>query len=250
MDQDRSPFDLPELMMIIGRFMDKKVLAACVLVSKAWYKTFAPFLWETIKLQERRRYRSKDAPLDGFRNTRNWIRSVHIDFHRPTKLYWNEMPILPNLKVLKTQTMYTSDQRHITSMLTQHPLITHMDLIFEASLGCIAFWDLIAKQIHLVELKLGDIYIQSENVDAFITICSRLRSLSLDEIVLDGMLDNAGLPVFPIRDLSLINMRRQENNLLLFSNKCPDLETFHCIIKRVILALILRFGRLWNLAEA
>ncbi|KAF9188147.1 hypothetical protein BGZ51_000714 [Haplosporangium sp. Z 767] len=229
MDQDRNPLDLPELRMIIRQFMNKKTLAACVLVSKAWYKAFVPFLWETIKLGERRNYRFKKVPLDGFRNTRNWVRSVHLDHEKPIRMRWNEMPIFPNLKALKAEMLCTSSEDHIMSMIAQHPLITHMDLTFDVTYNCVVFWDLIVKQVHLVDLKLKYMTFWHENVDAFITTCSRLHSLSLDGISSEDMLDNVDLPVFPIRNLYLINTKWQENNFLLFSTKCPDLETFNCV---------------------
>ncbi|KAF9188154.1 hypothetical protein BGZ50_001522 [Haplosporangium sp. Z 11] len=196
MDRGRNPFDLPELRIVIGRFMAKETLAACVPASKAWYKAFVSFLWETIKLGERRSYRSKEVPLDGFRNTRNWVRNVYFDCNRPIKM-WKEMPVFLNLRILRAE--MRSGMENIRLM------------------------------VHLVDLKLRNTTFWHENVDAFITTCSRLHSLTLDGISSEDMLDNVDLPVFPIRNLYLINTKWQENNFLLFSTKCPDLETFNCV---------------------
>ncbi|KAG0263874.1 hypothetical protein DFQ27_001595 [Actinomortierella ambigua] len=47
---DSSPFDIPELQSLIGRYLDGKDIKTCALVCKTWHKTYQPLLWQRNRL--------------------------------------------------------------------------------------------------------------------------------------------------------------------------------------------------------
>ncbi|KAF9159391.1 hypothetical protein DFQ26_006582 [Actinomortierella ambigua] len=47
---DSSPFDIPELRSLIGRYLDVKDIKTCALVCKTWHKTYQPYLWQRNRL--------------------------------------------------------------------------------------------------------------------------------------------------------------------------------------------------------
>ncbi|KAF9181554.1 hypothetical protein BGZ51_002536 [Haplosporangium sp. Z 767] len=231
MNQLKGPLHLPEIRILVVQLIDKKDLTSCVLVSKAWYKTFCPHLWKTITLSEHRHLPFKNAPAFPFCQIGHYVQKVVIDYYS-SRLSWREMPLFPNLRSLTASCGYDRDDELILLLLHRNPTITHIDLkvpwyICKFSTD---IWTLLSEYAPLVDLAVDGRRIScTPNPDAFFATCSRLQSLCLRQVNACDLQTLGHIPFLSIRKLGLYDSYGQQDNFLRLITKCPHLESLHWV---------------------
>lgn len=82
-----GPFDLPEVLTIIGSFLTDGSLSACLRVSRTWYDVFISWFW--IKVMLSSSYYKKQPSVETFREHASLIRILGINQVRANKYTHN-----------------------------------------------------------------------------------------------------------------------------------------------------------------
>ncbi|KAF9357499.1 hypothetical protein BGX26_003630 [Mortierella sp. AD094] len=144
-----TALELPEITGILGELLDKKTLQSCVLVSRSFYTSYAPFLWRKVTLEGSEQL----IDLDILKALAHHVQDLNINHSIPSEYYSVKFKRLKSLRLYMEQG-YTSNPPagdtvgntclDYTQFARLNPTIDSL-LFFDMRLpSFIAFWDTIA----------------------------------------------------------------------------------------------------------
>ncbi|KAG0041193.1 hypothetical protein BGZ83_002177, partial [Gryganskiella cystojenkinii] len=253
-----SPVTIREIMLHIGSFLNARSLRNSLCVSKDWYITLYPLLWQRIYLwQDPDEFNPDIGP--SFLNLRQ-----HASLVKCLKVYSHEFAVscgpdpndgdnplfFPNLAVLEIDTHYKKplNDCKILTFMERHQA-TIMDLTL-SSLCMVELTPLLAHELPLLtrlSIKYWDFHgLPSVFMDQYNTLWSRLLSLSLYEF---NLFNNAGEQWWTLWETAELLERARPTKLqelvMISDYHRPDLEEI-----RLQLLLILNSPNLARLVWA
>ncbi|KAG0312360.1 hypothetical protein BGZ99_009572 [Dissophora globulifera] len=132
-----SPFDLPEMLLYIARFVDHKDLLACVRVCRQWKESFTPHIWTTVIVPEAWESSPAFPPLDLLQKNARFVRELTLQTSQGLSSF------LENCSSLKTLVVYG---KHViepqpglwvelTDLIRRNPLLEWIVLGFDRTSG-------------------------------------------------------------------------------------------------------------------
>ena len=88
-----DPFAIPELIYIIGDYLDRQSVAITLRVCETWHQAFAPRIWSNIEVNSR-----MAAFPDRYSNL---VKTIVLPFNNPTSSKFLDSLVCPNLSTLK-----------------------------------------------------------------------------------------------------------------------------------------------------
>ncbi|KAF9191653.1 hypothetical protein BGZ51_006872 [Haplosporangium sp. Z 767] len=221
MGQNRNPLNLPEIATLVVQHLEKKDLARCTLVNKAWHALFVPFLWETITLNDSRYY-GFAIPEIVFQR-RAYVRNLvyNVNCTEPQVV---EALQFPNLKSLIIHTFARELEGITIQLLSQNPTVDWINIHSRYCILSTEFWAQMLKFKGLKTLMIDAIQVQRSSGLQFYSVCSQMSSLQLRCRHLPWMRAWSSLPRFTIRKLVLFGCSRSMNEHIELLAQCHDLE--------------------------
>ncbi|KAF9356502.1 hypothetical protein BGX34_009914 [Mortierella sp. NVP85] len=236
-----NPTLLPEILILVGRFLCHDDIAACVLVSRAWQSAMQPLLWTRVPLVDEQTF-TEDPILFPHPDAvlLNIYRVLSLDLSRvadPARLQ-ALTPLLQNQLSELSVAHYSTDVDQILaqnratlrSFTCSSSRLSHqMQQMagFQSFLPrheATAFWTRMTSLERLDSLDLTATTVYDEHLEIFFTICGRLRSLSLKRGSIVSMHPPTKEPFHKMRRLELSGIANAVHSQLQFITQCPNLE--------------------------
>ncbi|KAK5822138.1 hypothetical protein F5H01DRAFT_338747 [Linnemannia elongata] len=184
-----NPLNLPEMQFIIGAYLNKIDLVACILVCKSWSHTFGPLLYSYLNLRKR-----AAPPFDLCCTYASHVHNICFDETTPPEsLALN----FSNLSTLSCSSYVRSRNTDIWVEFIQRHHMSLKTLEVGADLP-LRFWESLAETSFFPELREisieGEFWGQSEpelsvfqyeSAAAFWKACTRFKAVSLTSLYTD-----------------------------------------------------------------
>ncbi|KAF9114318.1 hypothetical protein BGX30_006646, partial [Mortierella sp. GBA39] len=179
-----NPFELPEIQLVLGTFLDKKDLVICIPVCKSWSHTFKPLLYSKLDLTGRNKSRTPSFDLCCV-----YARHVlDIDMDHETS------PLLlalrfSNLSALECDVTYMRSDL-LDDFLRRHHISLFVLSLYSSSHLRLIIWETLAdtslfpvlREFSLMGLDDDPINLLDECAAAFWKACARFKTLVLFDI--------------------------------------------------------------------
>ncbi|KAF9372179.1 hypothetical protein CPB97_001410 [Podila verticillata] len=236
---------IPEILLLIGNYLDKKDQASCTLVSRHWSNVFCPLVWRDVVYKG-------EVPGMTFRlpsiadlvKYSGYVRS--LDIQRGHVIEWLGGHVFEHLESLHLQGSLLRTDDTIPAFMVRHAStlkrlqLLHFGLLFDAS----EFWSAVDTISQLDTLRMVGIESLAGMDDAsnacLWRACTRLRSLELSSVTIPHMptLLSANPQhhisvVSPLQSLRLFNASTGSPNAGYdFIQKCPELRSLDYYSRR------------------
>ncbi|ORZ04333.1 hypothetical protein BCR41DRAFT_401190 [Lobosporangium transversale] len=194
-----NPFGIPEILSLVGDYLDRSDLLHCIRVSKAFHNTLVKFIWKKIQTGSH----SKEPTFEALQNYKEHIEEL---------VFYNIFPqkfrLLQGCKRLKyiNCSMRSSQDFSIPndlSNLIKAHRSTITKFLFEFKCpGLQEIWGALMECTHLEYLKIYGSQISSDETDLFFQVCKKVKHLDMSHVCIhqlpsDFMDDNADNFIFP-----------------------------------------------------
>ncbi|KAG0228282.1 hypothetical protein B0O80DRAFT_502296 [Mortierella sp. GBAus27b] len=212
-----DPFQLPEILSNVAKFVPKHSRLACMLVSGAWYPVFVRQIWENIVIGL-----ASSHSTETLQSHAHLVRTIHFGYPR-TEYAGLRFPNLESIDIAGSLTLEYAD------LILYHTWITRLRIESATPDAKDGLWDkLHTGFIHLRELELNQVLMDEYDVDPFWKLCTRLESLTLVSMFLpcQGQLLDMDFPrikklcLHDVEDLDLSSLT------IPIASKCPGLTSF------------------------
>ncbi|KAK3814214.1 MAG: hypothetical protein J3Q66DRAFT_389563 [Benniella sp.] len=209
-----TPLELPEIRTTIGKFLDRSDLVQCLYVCRAWYASFLPLVWSTVKI---RCSEGLYPEVEAFKSHSQFIRDLAYDFW-PWHAY--ESTHCRNVSTLRVHC-----DHNVSPVIAQYDQLRQLSIIGKKAPRYDDYtrWEARNSFRNLSSLELECVDVDFRSTVDFWNLCTGLELLSIRETEIAGLPDMSmrferleKLVLWPLSgDLS---RRRLE-----FMAQCPNL---------------------------
>ncbi|ORZ29089.1 hypothetical protein BCR41DRAFT_344525 [Lobosporangium transversale] len=235
-----NPLVIPEIILILGDFLDDRDLPCCIRVSKTFYNTLSKTLWRNINVKSRWRWPCNPSK-EALQNNKKYIEKISLQNIIPKeimslrgcdRLYSIEYERERHLKI-------RPDLRGLSDLLK-----AYSSTIRELSCNGIpipqGFWQVLLECTNLSLIKVNEVLISSGGVELFLQLCKRVRNLDLrlvriSQLPADFITDSTGkyiltnvqkLDLGPVKILHSPFPYKPSYCIGTLVRRCPNLRSF------------------------
>ncbi|KAF9897565.1 hypothetical protein BX616_005352, partial [Lobosporangium transversale] len=170
------PLDIPEILLLIGGFLDQDDLLNCIRVSKNFYRAFIRIIWRKITIVPFRYPSGKTL-----QNHKQYIEEINFEANNIPEEY-GALQGCDRLQTINYEGNYSWDEPIcFLSMIWAHSsTITRVCL--ENVLSSYWPWKTLLECVHLNHLGLSFTYINGDGVDIFFQVCKKVKHLNLARV--------------------------------------------------------------------
>ncbi|KAF9202553.1 hypothetical protein BGZ49_007302 [Haplosporangium sp. Z 27] len=218
-------FDIPEIRELICQQLTRSEQAKCMRISKSWYATILPLIWERVSYDENRSQGMNPSPEDLLKFG-HIVKDVEIYSALPKDYSTLQFP---NLTILRAWYMLRDQHSSVSGKDGFITLIQLNHSLVRLELWCVQishppiFWKAVAELPNLRDLNCNRVTVDHP----FWTICPRLTVLTLgDTNVLIGPQDDlVNSPLLHTLLLCTTTSNFTVQEQFKFITQCPQLET-------------------------
>ncbi|KAF9170893.1 hypothetical protein BGX21_008325 [Mortierella sp. AD011] len=180
-----NPLDLPEIQLRIVGFLERKDLARCLLVSKAWYKLLLPLVWkETVAISSELRITPYGLMPENLKRHSEHIQILGIHDNIPGQF----TATYPKLHALTLGPGNPPENKSfpggdLTDLIELNPSLVLINISSLDHYLQAPFWNAVADLPHLETIQIRDATINNEDdAKAFWLSCQNMENLCLTYI--------------------------------------------------------------------
>ncbi|KAF9559197.1 hypothetical protein EC968_006676 [Mortierella alpina] len=174
---------IPEILLIIGHFLSRKDICACIRVSRTFHAAFITVLWEHVVLEQNSVLLKSVAAVKAHSPH---IQSLTLRSGVPSEFYQLRYENLTSLTVDPRYVQKSSNPSSVAHEQTQlvqlNPTIKALALKHLFLPLSKAFWDAVGTWETPQSLHMSEIKIAPEASDSFWRACSRFQDLEIDQV--------------------------------------------------------------------
>ncbi|ORZ09423.1 hypothetical protein BCR41DRAFT_358683 [Lobosporangium transversale] len=228
-----NPLDIPEIVSLVGRFLDYDDCLRCIRVSKTFHNTLAKAIWRDICVDADSTYPSGEALY----NYKKYIEDLTFFYYFPED--YLSLQGCDRLQSIRCEVQRKSDLRQISDLIDSHSsTITYLTFTCP-SLGDI--WEPLLKCTRLEVLSVSKTRIFENEIDQFFQVFKQIKYLnmtdaSISQLPSDFLGDEADKYIFPnMSTLYLHNVRihnpprpyTSSYCLGILTRRCPKLQSLY-----------------------
>ncbi|KAK3810263.1 MAG: hypothetical protein J3Q66DRAFT_352655 [Benniella sp.] len=213
------PLELPEILNSVAKYVPDRSLPACARVSKTWHQEFIPLIWRTINLRDH-------APVPGTLHAHSQhITELHLFRPLPQEFATLTCPNLYCLEIM-------GQDYDPSGFIFRHQSLTRLVLDGYSPGPQTTLWEEILGLDKLKDLTIMDIDIDTEDVDKFWQVCTRLERLDFGCIEMETPSDLLSMEFPRMQTFRLTSpVEKDLPWLMAFIYKCPNITTFFWTIQ-------------------
>ncbi|KAG0364526.1 hypothetical protein BC939DRAFT_465591 [Gamsiella multidivaricata] len=182
---------IPEINLLIARYLERPHLVACLSVCKTWHQTFLPFVWKRIIIGTSRFVEGFSPSPEAMKQHRGLVQELQTD-DLQLALYAIHYPNLRTLQLTRPfeldaesgSQVYRQTDKLVEAFLSRNPSVTKLTLRCKSSPRTI--WGTISHLAGLRELILHESFIKREDSDDFWSVCMQLECLELHDTTVES----------------------------------------------------------------
>ncbi|KAF9431328.1 hypothetical protein BGZ76_000456, partial [Entomortierella beljakovae] len=217
----QSPFDIPEILDHINKYLGVNDRLRCICVCKRWHKNFIPTVWKHLKIRD-------TATPRNVRRHRHLIHELDLDnIHESLKLKFPHLRSLSLGKSAGTSAETTPPYCDPASLISLNPSIVELKLLpihRELNSGIIhAASQLPSLKILLI---LRSRFMSQQDEQAFWIACKNIEKLEMKDVIFSKESKIPPDLTFPeLRKLQLFRIEGLDQlNQIEWISRCPKLE--------------------------
>ncbi|ORZ19213.1 hypothetical protein BCR41DRAFT_351762 [Lobosporangium transversale] len=235
-----NPLESPEIVSLVGEFLDQDDLLSCIRVSKIFHNTLVKALWKKIIVKSR--YPSGEA----LQNYKQHIEDLSLYGNFP-----KEYALLQGCVRLKRIGYYPGvSQDSLTPNQLSNLIKAHSSTIIELRLYYSRLqdiWGALLKCTYLENLIIREVYILDDEIDLFFQVCKKLRCLDMTNVTIDQLPSNflddntdkfifSNMDTIDLQDVCILNPPlpyTSSYGIGMLVRRCPRLRSLNFCIERV-----------------
>ncbi|KAF9358946.1 hypothetical protein BGX26_000552 [Mortierella sp. AD094] len=224
-----QPLLLPELLLYISHYVERKDMLKCNLVCKTWYASFNPVVWETFVIDSR----NGSPPIS--------VLDIEARAHHIRKLVFrgDTLPRYLSIRCSRLDILiiqakdWHSDAvdslwSSAAAVIRESPTLTTIQLSSNEGSLSTEVWDAIGDSPNVKALKVESITIGGSQSNAFWRACTTLKSLDLNACIISPESMEVPNSVLKLQEIKLANLTgirpSMQLDLLTF---CPELRSLY-----------------------
>ncbi|ORZ29133.1 hypothetical protein BCR41DRAFT_344601, partial [Lobosporangium transversale] len=186
-NHNTNPLDIPEIISIIGSFLDRTDIIRCICVSKTFHFSLIGLIWKRINVRGLGRLRTYRIPTnEALEKHKKYIEE--LDFDDFFASVFSSLQGCNRLRLVEYHTWKTfkrSNLSELSDLIKSHSsTITELRLRGSSLRGA---WSAVLECAHLEALVIFEACIPNDEVDPFFQVCKKIKTLMMHEVHIDQL---------------------------------------------------------------
>ncbi|ORZ04713.1 hypothetical protein BCR41DRAFT_362556 [Lobosporangium transversale] len=181
-----NPFSIPEIISLVGGFLDLADLLSCIRVSKAFHNTLVKPIWKRVTVGSA--YHTEPT-FEAVQNHKKHIEK--LEFYNIFPKEYRSMQGCDRLKYIGYYVRFSQDSSalsNLSNLIRAHSsTITELRFYYSEIQG---LWRTLLECTHLEVLSICEIQIHKDEVDLFFQVCKKIRDLRMTSVSISQLPSN------------------------------------------------------------